>query len=419
MRPRHHSSLSVLIAALGFLSPTAALAQPVASHACGGAPRLDVATPLGFCAAVVADNFKFPRGIQPLPNGDLVVVDMRNWEPGHGSIWLLKAGPAGFEKKQLLAKLDRPNGIALGPDGLLYVGVVKRIFRFDVRNPAATAKDVVGGDSGVAPLPGIGRHLLTTMRFDAQGDMYVNVGSATDHCEGKDGAAPAAGKPCAEAEGADALGVIRRYRMQWPAGTVKGWEVYASGLRNSAAMAFHPVSGALWQADNGRDAIQAAMPGLANDNELPHDELNLVERGVHYGWPYCYDVNQASPEFPSAACAKYRAPQRLLPAHAAPLGMTFYTGTRFPALYTRSLIVGYHGYRDHGHRLVALLADRNGAPLGKSVELIGDWGHKGKQGMGAPVDVKLGPDGNIYLVEDRTGRVVRLQYDGAPSAAAR
>ena len=27
------------------------------------------------------------------------------------------------------------------------------------------------------------------------------------------------------------------------------------------------------------------------------------------------------------------------------------------------------------------------------------------------VDVKQGPDGNIYLVEDRTGRVVRLQYD--------
>lgn len=382
-----------------------------AADNCGAFKRLDVATPPGFCAAVLADGFKFPRGIQPLPNGDLVVVDMRNWEPGRGSIWLLKAVDGRYEKTQLLKGLDRPNGITLGPDGLLYVGLVQRIVRFDPRNPEATLTDVIGGGSGVAALPGLGRHLLRTMRFDGQGDMYVNIGSASDHCEGENNAPPEAAKPCAEAQGPSALGVIRKYKMQWPQGKALTWEVYASGLRNSQALAFHPVGGALWQADNGRDAIQAAMPKLANDNELPHDELNLVQRGVNYGWPYCYDNNRPSPEYRASACSTYRAPLRLLPAHAAPLGMTFYTATRFPARYKNSLIIGYHGYRAHGHRLVALLADRNGEPLGKSVDLIADWGHKGKQGMGAPVDVKQGADGNIYLVEDRTGRVVRLQYE--------
>lgn len=385
------------------------LAAPVHAADCGGFPQLEVATPPGFCAAVIADGFKFPRGIQPLPNGDIVVVDMRNWEPNRGSIWLLKPAAGKYERLRLLGGLDRPNGITLGPDGLLYVGLVHRIIRFDPRKPEVV-EDVIGGQSGVAPLPGLGRHLLTTMRFDAQGDLYVNVGSASDHCEDEKGNAPLPSQRCAEAEGPQALGVIRKYKMRWPQGTVVSWENYASGLRNSMALALHPVSGALWQADNGRDAIQAAMPKLANDNELPHDELNLVRRGANYGWPYCYDDNRTSPEYPSAVCSKYEAPARLLPAHAAPLGMTFYTAARYPALYKNSLIIGFHGYREHGHRLVALLPDNKGQPLGKMVELIGDWGHKDKQSMGAPVDIKQGPDGNVYLVEDRTGRVVRLQY---------
>lgn len=395
-----------------------ALAAQASAHAadrCGDFPRLDVATPPGFCAAVLADGFKFPRGIQPLANGDLIVVDMRNWEPNRGSIWLLKQSGNKYQQVRLLSGLDRPNGITLGPDGLVYVGLVHRIIRFNPDSAATSVEDVIGGKSGVAPLPGLGRHLLTTMRFDAQGNLYVNVGSASDHCEDQNGKAPSPAQRCAEAEGPEALGVIRRYQMRWPQGKAGGWENYASGLRNSMALAFHPVSGALWEADNGRDAIQAAMPTLANDNELPHDELNLIRRGANYGWPYCYDDNRASPEYPSAVCSRYTAPSRLLPAHAAPLGMTFYTGSRYPAPYKNSLIIGFHGYREHGHRLVALLANDKGEPLGKMVELIGNWGHKNQQGMGAPVDVKQGPDGNIYLVEDRTGRIVRLQYDGPAS----
>lgn len=400
----------VLLLAAPLLSILPGAAHAAGARQCGAFPALDVSTPPRFCAAVLAHGFKFPRGIEPLPNGDLLVVDMGSWEKNRGSVWRLVPGAGSYQRTELIKGLDRPNGIVTGPDGMVYVGAVRRILRFDPRDAANTVKDVIGGASGVAPLPGRGRHLLTTMRFDPRGDLIVNVGSASDHCEGAKGAAPDPGAPCAEASGKEALGALRKYQMQWPGGSVKGWDVLAHGLRNSMALAFQPGSGALWQGENARDALQAAMPTLKDDNDWPHDELNLVQAGAHYGWPYCFDDNRASPEYPKAACATYRAPARLLPGHAAPLGMTFYTGSAFPVLYKNSLIVGFHGYRQNGHRLVALLPDAAGAPLGKLVELIGGWGAKPGQEMGAPVDVKQGPDGQIYIVEDRSGRIVRLQY---------
>lgn len=400
--------MKLLIAALA--AATATLPAG-AAETCGGLPRLAATTPPGFCVAVLAEGLKFPRGVLPLPNGDILVADMGNWEPNQGSLWRLTKTATGYDKTQVMKKLDRPNGIVQGPDGLVYVGVIHRVFRFDPRNPEGTLMDVIGGASKVAPLPGEGRHLLTTMRFGPDNNLYVNIGSRTDHCESADGKAPDAAKSCLEAEGKEPLGAIRAYEMTWPAGAIKSWRTYASGLRNSMALAFHPASGKLWQAENSRDAINAAMPQLKNDNDLPHDELNLIEAGQRYGWPYCYDNNLASPEYPGAKCAGYRAPLRLLPAHAAPLGMVFYTARRFPEQYRNSLIIGYHGYRAQGHRLVALLPDKAGQPLGKSVDLITGWVRKGKQGPGAPVDVKLGPDGFIYMADDHNGTVLRLQYE--------
>jgi glucose/arabinose dehydrogenase len=351
-----------------------------------------------------------PRGLALLPDGDIIVADMGGWQADRGRIWLIRFVAGRYEKTALFDHLDRPSSVAVAPDGSVFVGMVKRIVRFDPRSPKPVLADVIGGASIVPALPGSGRHLLPSLLFDSSGNLFVNLGSGSDHCEDEDGQMRADAR-CVEREGNMARAVIRKYTLQWPAGTIQGWAVYARGLRNSMAMAFDR-DGSLWQGENGRDAINAAIPGLSNDDELPHDELNLVERGADYGWPYCYDDNRSSPEYPKANCPTYRAPRRLLPAHAAPLDMTFYAGRAYPPRYNGSLVITYHGYRKHGHRIVALLPDGSGAPFGKSVDLVIGSRQKGK-GFGAPVGVSLGNDGKLYLADDHDGTVARLSYEGA------
>jgi glucose/arabinose dehydrogenase len=408
MPPRLRSSLVPIAALCVGLGVHAA--EPKPSAACDGLPRLDVATAPGFCLGLVADGMKAPRGLALLPNGDVVVADMGSWTPGRGRIWLLRRAAEAYTKTLLFDHLDRPNSVAPGPDGNIYVGMADRIARFAPGDASPVLADVIGGTSGVAALPGRGLHLLPSILFDANGDLIVSLGSASDHCENADGSM-APGAACAERTGTDALGVIRKYAMQWPAGAAVRWEVLARGLRNSMAMAIDTRTGILWQGENGRDAIQAAMPALQNDDELPHDELNAIASGADYGWPYCYDNGLPSPEYPAATCRGFRAPARLLPAHAAPLGMVFYTARQFPAPFAYSLIVTYHGYRKHGHRVVALLDKGKEGPAGRSITLVN--GERGRaKGLGAPVGIGVGADGNVYISDDHGGIVARLHYEG-------
>ena len=307
-------ALVALVAACGFVSFLAHAAKPpYTAHAqCDGLPRIEVATSAGLCVGLVASGFKFPRGIPPLDNGDLIVADMAGWAKGKGSLWLLERKNS-YKRRLLFDKLDRPHAVMLGPDGRVYVGVVGGVFRFDPANRQAEREDIIGGKSEQERLPDSGRHPLVSLVFDRAGDLYVNVGSASDNCEDAKGQPPAPDKPCVEAEGDLPRGSLRRYQMRWPEGRVLGWQTYAKGLRNSMALAVHPESGLLLQGENGRDNIYRHIPGMERDEKLPPDELNVVERGAHYGWPYCYGEGMSSPEYPALDCSRFRSPLMCYP----------------------------------------------------------------------------------------------------------
>lgn len=396
-----------------FVAPATFAKAPQAGYqttgVCDGLPKIAVDTPTGFCVGLVVADFKFTRGIAPLPNGDLLVVDMGSWDANKGSVWLLKktnqADNTTYEKTRIINNIDRPNGIAIGPDKKIYVGAIDRIFRFSLDNPAAQ-EDVIGGKSGTAALPTSGLHPLKQMIFDHDNNLFVNIGSETNVCS-KGKTVQDANKVCAETQGDNPRSTLRKYTMQWPAGKVTGMEIYASGLRNSMALAIHPKTGDLWQGENSRDSI-ASLNAALKDAEFPHDEINLINKGKNYGWPYCYDHNLPNPEFAKADCSKFTAPEVLLPAHAAPLAMFFNTSESLPSPYRQSLIVGFHGYRETGHRLMAYPLNDQGKPSGTPWALIDGWGNKKGTPMGAPVDVKMGADGAIYITEDRNGTILRL-----------
>ncbi len=404
------SIVFLIIATLCYSNIAFARLKYQTNGTCQGLPKLNVKTADGFCLGLVADGFKFPRGIAPLANGDLLLVDMGGWVESDGSIWKLSKIGDSYKRIRILRGIDRPNGITLGPDGRVYISTATRVFRFELKDPVKTTIDVIGGNSVLAGLPGAGRHPLTQLSFDHENNLFVTVGSETDSCSRPDQSKSDANEVCPETAGEFPRGVIRKYTMQWPDGKVTRDEVYATGLRNSMALAVHPETGELWQGENSLDTISLLDPKLS-EIDYPHDELNIIKKGGSYGWPYCFEDNLPVSSDANWNCSSHIPPIVLLPAHAAPLGMTFYKGTLFPKEYAYSLIVAFHGYRDTGHRVMAYAIGKERKLIGNPVELVSGWSGRKGTPTGAPVDVKLGSDGAIFITEDRNGTILRLAYD--------
>jgi glucose/arabinose dehydrogenase len=387
-------------AAFGLLilaaSPAIAQQSPYRlSGRCGDLPKVDLHTADGYCVGLVAAGLKFPRGVLPLADGRLLVSEMIGWGSPNGRIDLLTPdGQGHYAKKELVRHLDQPHGLALGPDGKIYIGVIGGVKRFDLADPSAVV-DVIGGKSGIEGPPGDGRHPLVTLLFTKAGTLLVNVGSFTDNCEDESGNPPKGDRTCPETVAANPHAQVREYSFDWSSGKATGWRVFADGMRNSMGLAQYPSSGVILEAENSRDSIDQVMPNLPNDEDLPPDEINLLEPGGHYGWPYCYGQNVPAPEYAHWNCGQYRPALVDLPAHAAPLGMAYWRD---------GLVLGFHGYRSHGHRVVWFPIDSSGKPNGPFKELIFDW----DKPQGAPVDVRPGADGALYITEDHNGTILRL-----------
>jgi glucose/arabinose dehydrogenase len=286
------------------------------------------------------------------------------------------------ERLTLLRELGVPNGVAFR-DGALYVAEMSRILRYDsietrLQRPP---KPVVITDR----LPREGHHGWRYIAFGPDGWLYVGSGAPCNVCD-----------PPAEL-----FAALLRIRSDG-----RDLQVFARGVRNTVGFDWHPETRELWFTDNGRDWLGP---------NAPPDELDRALRaGLHFGFPYCHGGTMLDPEFGTGhRCEDYVAPEQVLGAHVAALGMRFYTGTMFPPEYRGHIFIAEHGSWNRaipvGYRIM-LVRLQNGRPVAYEPFATG-W-LRGGSAWGRPVDLLVMPDGALLVSDDKAGVVYRISYGG-------
>jgi glucose/arabinose dehydrogenase len=327
--------------------------------------------PPGFAIDVFASDLPSVRTLKFGPDGLLYAA-----LSGKGRI--VRLDPAAPERApvEIADGLNQPYGMAFR-EGALYVGEHDQVVRLE--GPDFERTTVI-----VPDLP-TGGHWTRELVFGADGMLYVSVGSSCNLCEEED----------------ERRAAVTRYAPDGSGGTV-----VARGLRNSAGLAVHPTTGAVWASQNERDNL---------GDDIPPEELNVLSDGTDFGWPYCYGDRVPNPEHRDAArCASTTPPALKIQAHSAPLGMTFYTGEQFPEEWRGDLFVAFHGSWNRRQKTGYMLAHvdvKDGRPV--SYEPFADgWLEQGGAVSGRPVYPAVGPDGSLYVSDDEGGRIYRIRWVG-------
>jgi glucose/arabinose dehydrogenase len=358
------------------------------------------------------------------PEGDLLVST-----PSYGRIVELRPDPAGTATvRTLLSGLTWPQGMAfarLGGRWVLYVAESDQIDRY----PWGP-----GGISGprtviVRRLPdldpsGDDVHRPKDVVVAADGTLYFNVGSSSNANPDDRTMHPQ-------------RAVIMAVR---PDGT--DLRVVERGVRNGEGLAVAP-DGSVWTAVNERDNIPYPSHGpygtysdafgqviSAYVDNHPPDEVASVTAGRDLGWPYCNPDQDYShpagsladvPLIPDAItnpggtkldCAALAPIEVGLPAHTAPLGITFLEGSKIPAPWSDGAVIGGHGSWDRqppqAPAVLWLAWNAAKETLLPAITLVGGFENPDGSYWGRPVDAVPGPDGALYVSDDTAGAIYRL-----------
>lgn len=338
-------------------------------------PLHKLSLPQGFAIKLYADPLPNAREMA-LGSKGTVFVGSRN----AGKVYaIVKQGDA-TRILVIASGLNQPNGVAFR-QGSLYVAEIHRILRFDqieehLEHPP---KPVILNVN----LPTTTHHGWRFIRFGPDDRLYIGIGAPCNVCTTQD----------------PRFATISRMR---PDGS--SFEVYAKGIRNSVGFDWDPITKELWFTDNGRDWL--------GDN-LPPDELNHAPRqNMDFGFPYYHGKDIPDPLYGGLRSVdEFAPPARELGPHVAALGMSFYTGKMFPAIYQNQIIISEHGswnrLRKIGYRLT-LVTIKNNQAISYQPFITG-W-LQGEKAWGRPVATLVMPDGSLLVSDDYAGVIYQITY---------
>lgn len=386
----------------------------------GGGPSRPPATctrsnglllPDGFCATVVTTHLAGLRQIAVAPNGDLYAA----LQDG-GVVALRDANDDGRADVTKSVYDGGGTGIAIHA-GQLWFAQNDKILRW-----ALTPGELVPGGAPDVVVEGLptGGHTAKTFAFLGGDTLIVNIGSATNSCQFADRARRSPGKdPCAELEGRAGLWRFSTARLHQ---RQRDGVRYATGLRNAMALAVEPGTGRLYAAPHGRDQLGQNW-GFTDEQsaELPSEEFMQVDAGDDFGWPYCYyDWQQKllvlAPEYGGdgkavGRCSTKKNPLIGFPGHWAPMAITFYAGTQFPAKFRGGAFIAFHGswnrapLPQQGFRVVFIPFAAPGRPAGEYETFA--TSEKGPTSL-RPAGLAVGPDGSLYIADQSSGTIWRI-----------
>ncbi len=386
--------------------------------------------PEGFCALVVADGLPAPRHITVAANGDLF-VSLDGAGDDAGGVLALR-DTTGDGRADVRRRFDNAGGTGIGLwNGWLYFGRDGAVVRY--RLAAGSLEPTGGAETIVGGLRAHGSHVAKSLAITPDGTLFVNMGSPSNSCQERDRRAGSPGKdPCDERQ--ENAG-IWRFDAAKAGQTLADGERFATGMRNSVALAFDPGDGKLYAAVHGRDQLYqnwgesySAQEGA----ELPAEKFVRVSEGADFGWPYCYyDQRQGSyvlapeyggPETAAERCAGLTPPILGFPGHLAPDGLAFYeppdgAEAAFPQRFRGGAFIAFHGSWNRAPEpqegAYVVFVPRTGGEFGPSHTVFAhgeeNWAETRSH---RPTGLAVGPDGSLYITDDAGGRIWRVSYQG-------
>jgi len=295
-------------------------------------------------------------------------------------------------------KFTNPNGVCWTKDGFLIVAEHNRILNFPAaeffyEGPDVAVIEVVGQGKLVPPEEESYNHGARTCRIGPDGMLYVTLGQ------------PFNVQPRDKLKLYADTGIGGIVRMNAFDGSKR--EVFATGVRNSVGQDFNPKDGSLWFTDNQTD-------GMGDD--IPAGELNRATKpGQFFGYPWKQGKTRIT-EFgydKDPLPGNITDPQVYMDAHAADLGMVFYTGKSFPAKYQGGIFSAQHGSWNRtkpvGARIMFTSLKADGSA--DKTEVFADgWLDDSGIYRGRPVDVAVMKDGSLLVSDDFAGAIYRVSY---------